>query len=141
MPNPSSFNDRLITAAAYGLTMLVPVPLLSVAVAWLFFHLLRGHSLFVEHHLKQNVNLIISLHVYIVVLSLFVFILPNMGGVVEWLGEKVPLLAITLTLGGISSFFLIIIVLLLITAVYIVLVIFCLFGQWVRVPLIIRFVK
>ncbi len=141
MTSPSSANDRLITAAAYGLTMMVSVPLISIAIAWLFYHLFRGNSLFVEHHLKQNFNLISSLHLYLFVLSLFYLILPNMGGSLDWITEKFPVVGITLVLGGVSSIFFIIIGLILIMAVYIVLVIFSLFGQWVRVPLIIRFVK
>ncbi|WP_138417168.1 DUF4870 domain-containing protein [Aquibacillus sediminis] len=141
MASQTSMNERLIAAAAYGLTMLVAVPLLSVAIAWLFYYLLRGHSVFVQNHLKQNVNLITSYHVYVFVFLLLFLIVPNMGGVLEWLTEKVPLIGITLTLGGISSIFFIIIATLLIMAVLMVLIIFTLFGQWIRVPLIIKFVK
>lgn len=141
MPKPTGNNDRLIAAAAYGLTMLITFPLLSIAVAWLFLYLINGQSLFVEKHLKQNFNLIVSIHIYILVLTIFIFLVTNMGGLLGWITETVPLLGITLALGGFFSFFLIIIILISIAAVFIVLMVYALFGQWVRLPLIIRFVK
>ncbi|MFZ4453875.1 DUF4870 domain-containing protein [Salibacterium aidingense] len=133
--------DRIIAAGVYTLSLLLPIPLLAILIAYLLYRLLKNHSSFIEKHVKQNINFITSLHIYLLVLFLFQLAAANLGGGLEWLIEKVPLIGITLTLGGITSIFFLIIGVFLFTAVLLVLILFALFGQWYRLPLLIRFVK
>ncbi|MGY4691682.1 DUF4870 domain-containing protein [Salibacterium sp. K-3] len=133
--------DRLTAAAIYAVTLLLPLPLLTILIAYILYRMLRHTSSFVEKHAAQNVNLTASIHIYVIGLALLQFAASSIGEWPGWLPDQLAVLQVLFALGGMLSVFFIGMALLLLTALLIVLIVFALTGQWHRVPLLIRFIK
>lgn len=144
--------DRLITAVAYLFPVFLSGPLLSidaaltVGVVLFFYFLMRKQSRFVFHHVRQNVNLILSYYVYSGIITLFVFLFERSltlggGGIQAWISEQVMLQPFILFAGILSPIFFMLLLQLLLYIALFVLILQVLLGKWTRVPLIIPVFK
>ncbi|WP_138417170.1 hypothetical protein [Aquibacillus sediminis] len=144
--------DRVITSIGYALPIFLSGPLLSidavltVGAVLVYYFILRKQSRFFFHHVRQNVNVVLSYYLYRGIINLFIFLVErvlSMGGegLQEWIAEQVFLQPLFFFLGVLSPIFF---TLLLQSVFHIalgLLIIFVLMGKWTRIPLVIRFIK
>ncbi|UCZ51755.1 hypothetical protein LGQ02_12880 [Bacillus shivajii] len=141
MDSPFPLKDRFIIGGGYLLPMVFPVPLLTLVFVYIYYYFLGGVSRFVNHHLKQSFNVVASYHLYTLVLFLFFYLLTTFGDLFGNLFADNVFVGMFIVMGSISSFFLIFLFSIIIYVVLIVAIILAFFGKWVRIPLIIKFIK
>ncbi len=144
--------DRLIIAVGYALPIFLSGPLLSIkalltmGAVLAYYFILRTQSRFVFHHLRQNVNFVLSYYLFLGIINLFLFLLERalvLGGegIQDWISENVLLQPFLFLVGVLFPIFSILFLRTVFHIVLVVLIILVLMGKWTRIPLVIRFVK
>ncbi|MBB5172487.1 DUF4870 domain-containing protein [Texcoconibacillus texcoconensis] len=141
MSSPIPVKDKLIVAIGYALPIVFPIPLFTILFVFIYYYFLGDESRFVHHHLKQNFNVVLSYHLYMVVLLLVIFLFSIFENVTAIIMAYIPFLGLLVAMGGFFSFFILILSSFILIGVLIVLIILAACGKWTRVPLIIRCIK
>ena len=126
--------EKLIPVGGYLLALFFPIPLLNIIAVRVYWFLFQGESEFVDHHLRENINFLISYQIYIASIFFIFFLLDSlpmsiMPGIVN----------VTSVLLLFGFFGVLLLLFLLIYPIYIIAIIAVLIGKHFRFPLTIKF--
>ncbi|MCC5909724.1 MAG: DUF4870 domain-containing protein [Clostridiaceae bacterium] len=129
-----TLKEKIISIGGYLLALFFPIPLLNIIAVQVYWMNFRAKSKFVDHHLKQNINFLITYQIYMLSIFTFLFLLDKMP-----ISIVPGIVSIASVLLGFGSLGVLLLLFLLIYPIYIVAIIATLAGKYFKFPLTIKF--
>ncbi|WP_018923479.1 DUF4870 domain-containing protein [Salsuginibacillus kocurii] len=130
---PATGKGKAVAACGYLIPMVFHLPIISLVGLFFYKSIFKGKSMFQEHHLNENINVQLSVHIYGLALAIFLLFLAKSPGMI--------LPGSSATLHGVAAFVLLGMVLVIYVAWWIgmvIAIIAALCGYHFKFPLTLR---
>lgn len=138
-----TLEEKIISIGGYLLSIFFP-PAINILAVRIYWEIFQSKSEFIEHHIKENINFLISYQIYMLSFIAFYYLLKIIP---DFIYDKIFDLVLPGILGiipfllGLGFIGFLLMIFLIITPVYIVAIIATLAGKRFRFPLTINFIK